>query len=142
MASSDEAGPSRKRKHAATDRDSLVSSPKKKVAKVKYHQKFLPSYSKDYPCIIASKVSKEHARCVLCEIDFKVCYGGLEGVARHCPSTRHIERSEAQKKTAKLTSFFDYHQNKSDLSTIHAETLFTHFLVEQLEKHFGGEFYV
>ena len=43
MASSDEAGPSRKRKHAATDRDSLISSPKKKVAKVKYHQKFLPS---------------------------------------------------------------------------------------------------
>ena len=80
--------------------------PAKKKSK-KYHQKFLPSYTKDFPCIIASKISTEHARCVPCELDFKISHGGLDDVSRHCSSARHIEKSAALKNASNIHFHFE-----------------------------------
>ena len=73
----------------------------------KYHQKFLPSYTKDFPCII----STEHARCVPCELDFKISHGGLDDVSRHCSSARHIEKSAALKNASNIHFHFENKKN-------------------------------
>lgn len=96
-----------------------------------YEQKFRALYSTKYPCIVSSKVSTGHARCEVCELDFKICHGGLDDVKRHCDSKRHKEKSAALQNVPRVTNFFSsMKQSQDSLSVIRAETLFAHFLVE------------
>ena len=40
----------------------------------------LDIYTKEYPCIVASKVSAKYARCTVCDFDFVVSHGGRDDV--------------------------------------------------------------
>lgn len=101
------------------------------LKKNKREQLFLPSYTKAYPCVQASKVAKTHARCTVCEFDFSVKHGGFDDVSKHVKSGRHIAKGQALASSSQLTNFFQKADScKSDFAVIRAETLFAHFLVE------------
>eukprot|EP00745_Piridium_sociabile_P014720 TRINITY_DN21691_c0_g2_i2.p1 TRINITY_DN21691_c0_g2~~TRINITY_DN21691_c0_g2_i2.p1 ORF type:complete len:175 (-),score=12.30 TRINITY_DN21691_c0_g2_i2:227-751(-) len=121
-------------KNEGGESDSESSAAKRKPA-VKRHQHYLPSYTKAYPCIVASKVSSKYARCSVCDMDFMVSHGGMDDVARHVSSVRHESKAQALDKSAKLTKIFtpiapSGTAVETAAAGIHAETLFAHYLVE------------
>eukprot|EP00745_Piridium_sociabile_P044216 TRINITY_DN9223_c0_g2_i3.p1 TRINITY_DN9223_c0_g2~~TRINITY_DN9223_c0_g2_i3.p1 ORF type:complete len:150 (-),score=15.64 TRINITY_DN9223_c0_g2_i3:51-500(-) len=73
--------------------------------KAKREQKFLASYSKDYPCIVASKIDSTYAKCTACESDFRVSHGGITDVIKHVKTLRHVTKAAALKNTAPLGHF-------------------------------------
>ena len=108
------------------------SPSKKRCAK----QDFLPSYSKEYPCIKKGSTPNS-ARCEICLCEFSIRHGGVFDIKRHCEGTRHKAKGDPDGKgtsssvttVPKITGFFTQSQSP-DLSVIRAETLFTSFLIE------------
>ena len=98
--------------------------------KVKREQKFLASYYKNNPCIVASKIDSTYARCTACEIDFKVSHGGIADVSKHVKSVRHIAKAAALKNSTPLGHFLETCDKSVDNRVIRAEVMFTAFLVE------------
>ena len=45
------------------------SSGKQPAKKVKREQTFLASYTKEYPCIVPSRIASTSARCTVCDFD-------------------------------------------------------------------------
>eukprot|EP00745_Piridium_sociabile_P044218 TRINITY_DN9223_c0_g2_i7.p1 TRINITY_DN9223_c0_g2~~TRINITY_DN9223_c0_g2_i7.p1 ORF type:complete len:286 (-),score=56.51 TRINITY_DN9223_c0_g2_i7:367-1224(-) len=98
--------------------------------KAKREQKFLASYSKDYPCIVASKIDSTYAKCTACESDFRVSHGGITDVIKHVKTLRHVTKAAALKNTAPLGHFIARGDECADNRVIRAEAMFTSFLVE------------
>ena len=98
--------------------------------KVKREQKFLASYSKNNPCIVASKIDSTYARCTACEIDFKISHGGIADVSKHVKSVQHIAKAAALKNSTPLGHFLETCDKSVDNRVIRAEVMFTAFLGE------------
>ena len=54
-------------------------------------QEFLTKYC-DIPGIVESSVSKMHARCKYCEVDFSISHSGKFDIDRHCETKSHRDR--------------------------------------------------
>ena len=86
-------GEASKRKRGASEldkgTDEASSRKVKRKPAVKRELHFLPGYTKEYPCIVASNVSAKYPRCTVCDFDFVVSHGGRDDVERHVSSGRH-----------------------------------------------------
>ena len=65
----------------------MSHSASKKTTKI--YQKFLPIYTKEYPCVVASKKSEFHGRFTVCALDFSVSHGGIGDVRKHVGCAAH-----------------------------------------------------
>ena len=120
----------RGRDESDSDSESEKTPPHKKSRMRLSNQKWKSTYAQTYPCLVKSKVSDNHARCVVCVTDFSVSHGGMSDATKHVTSQKH-KKLAAEKKSAQLTSFFQPKQKADeDLKSIEAETLMTNFLVE------------
>ena len=63
-------------------------------AKKKYLTGWKPEYAHEFPCLVKG-LDTSTAHCKLCNIDFKVCYGGRDDCRKHCVSNKHVNRSQA-----------------------------------------------
>jgi hypothetical protein len=86
---------------------STNQSPKKRV---KWSQRYLASYALELPGIQVSTISKEHAFCSICSVDFSVAHGGRNDVSKHVKGKKHEERVLASKNSYTMKQFL----NKTD----------------------------
>lgn len=129
---------------ASQSRDSRETPPRTTSAPLKKRtklQSFLPCYSDTYPCITASRLGEQYARCTVCGVDISVGHSGFYDVERHVNCGKHKTKAEALEKDSKegkpqqkpMTQFFAPQKSdmsKEDCDVMRAETLFAHFIVE------------
>ncbi|XP_074649008.1 zinc finger BED domain-containing protein 5-like [Tubulanus polymorphus] len=110
-----------------SETDTAVTGSRIRMIKKYWKQKYKRSYSAQYPCFIASKLSKYHARCTICQIDIVISHGGLNDISRHCERKGHKDKA----KLSEISHFFRTDNTTNPgLSVIKSEVLFVHFLVE------------
>lgn len=95
--------------------------------KSKVVQKFRDSYTKEWPCLVTSKMSENHVYCEVCSCDFVIAHGGRDDCRRHIESKKHQDYGKVQSVHKPISSFF---VSKGENETTKAELLFTSFLVE------------
>lgn len=101
--------------------DSCASASKKVL------QKYRDGYTKEWPCLVPSKISENHVFCEVCSCDFVVAHGGRDDCRRHVESKKHKDHGKVQSVHKPISSFF---VKSNENETTNAEMLFTSFLVE------------
>lgn len=90
---------------------------------------FNSDYALKYPGIVMrSKLSENHIFCTVCSKDFRIASGGMADLDKHISSIAH--QNLARKKCIKSTPTLHAFTCDTADKVIHAEALFTNFLIE------------
>lgn len=95
-----------------------------------YLQSYRETYSVEFPCIKKSVRGTKYAFCSVCSSDISISHGGKSDITLHLKSQKHRQRATESDKNSKITAFMNTKENNVDNEVIHAECLFTMFLVE------------
>lgn len=114
----------------ATSDNSDNEEPSIKKPKKQYLQKYLPSYTETWPCLVPSKLGDAHIFCNVCNCDFGISHGGKDDCSKHISRKKHIALATTVKKNTNIGQFFEATHAKEQNDTINAEVLFTQFIVE------------
>ncbi|KAJ8868818.1 hypothetical protein PR048_030359 [Dryococelus australis] len=102
-------------------------SDKDKITKrLKVFQKFCDEYTKEWPCLLCSSLSRVF--CSVCGRDFSVAHGGRDDCRKHVSSTINNDFVELRDSNMNVTVFFI--NSDEGNAAINGELLFTTFLVE------------
>ncbi|GFN79849.1 connexin 27.5 [Plakobranchus ocellatus] len=93
-------------------------------------QKFKKEYSKLFPCLIESRISPYHVRCLICELDFQCSAGGKFDCSRHVNTVNHKQKARPRD-CVPMTTFFSSSNKKVDKSkdVMAAELIMCSFVV-------------
>ena len=113
-----------------------MSAPKK----VKVMQKFSDAYTKEWPSMVPSKLSVNHARCTTHSINFSIGHGARDDIRRHVNTLKHHGFMKIQSSAVPLNLMFKCTVSSEEEDIMRAELLFNKFVVEQA-KHVRPRLY-
>ena len=96
-------------------------------------QSYRDDYSSKFPYIHKSSKGSNFASCSVCNVDFRICYGGKNDVIKHVNSSKHEEKGklmEKSKASSSINSYFSSSFDSMQKSVINSELLFVNFLTE------------
>ena len=79
-----------------------MSAPKK----VKMMQKFSDDYTKEWPSMVPSKLSVNHARCTTCSVDCSIGHCARDDICRHVNMLKHKKFMKIQSSVVPLDLMF------------------------------------
>ena len=88
---------------------------------------FKHEFTKTWPCIVKASTS-DHARCIVCNVNFSIGHQGKGDIERHLSSQKHKSQATCVASNSSITSFTSAVPLKDAVTE--AEIKFTHFLVE------------
>ena len=106
-------------------------------------QTFLSEYTTRWPVIVPSDKGKTYARCTECNSSFSISHGGGNDIKTHVSGARHIKNCNDRVGQQNIKTFCQDFDKSLDQKAIHAELLWTNFLVEHnvataASDHFGS----
>ena len=119
-----------KRKTGPVGSDSGQKVKKKKLTGEETdRQRFLDTYSQEFPCLKQVRDQPFRAYCVVCRSDFGVSHMGMADCKRHCEGKKHIANAARMENTRTIGNFLAPKPDLND-SAIEAEVRFSTFLVK------------
>jgi hypothetical protein len=103
-----------------------VSDPKTKTSKLK--TKYNSDWEKECKWLKKGK-GPEFAFCKWCNLDFKICYGGKNDLAKHAMTIGHKDSTKVVNSSQNVASMFSKVSVEED-SVARAEALFAFFIAE------------
>ena len=98
--------------------------------------------SNQFAWAVVSRKGPTYARCMVCNRDISVAYGGTKDLKKHEQTQVHQSVQKSQSGTSSLTSYFTSTRGPTrDRSVIEAEVIFGYFLAEHHIPLSGADHY-